>query len=83
MRHLCSEIGEWLYCHDAVHKVYIGSGDAAMLPFEGCLHTATYVGYTGTRIGYTGTCFEYTGTLVGSARIFGYQHVGICNAKLS
>ena len=30
MRHVCSEIGEWLYCHDAVHQVYIGIGDAAI-----------------------------------------------------
>ena len=32
MRHVCSEIGEWLYCHDAVHQVYSGwlCGDAAV-----------------------------------------------------
>ena len=32
MRHVSSEIGEWLYCHDAVHQVYIGwrCGDAAV-----------------------------------------------------
>ena len=30
MRHVCSQIGKWLYGHDAVHEVYIGIGDVAM-----------------------------------------------------
>ena len=41
MRHVCSEIGEWLYGHDAVHEVYIGIGDAAMRPFAGSLQVGS------------------------------------------
>ena len=42
MRHVCSEIGKWLYGHDAVHEVYIGIGDAAMRPFAGSLHPPSF-----------------------------------------
>ena len=33
------EIGKWLVSNDAVHKVYIGSGDAVMRLFAGCLQS--------------------------------------------
>ena len=42
MRHVCSEIGEWLVSYAAVYKVYIGSGDAATRPFAGCLHPPSF-----------------------------------------
>ena len=34
-----SEIGKWLVSNAAVYEVYTGTGDAAMRPFAGCLHT--------------------------------------------
>ena len=37
LRHVCSEIGEWLVGNDAVIRIYTGIGDAAIRPFTGPL----------------------------------------------
>ena len=46
-------------------------------------HIRARVGLTVTRVGLFVTCVGSIVNRVGSARLFGYQHVGIGNAKCS
>ena len=38
-------------------------------------------GFVGTRVGLVGTCVGSVGTSVESARLFGYQYIGIDSTK--